>query len=461
MNAQLTNRTLLAFAFTLLIPASLLAQSGTSSMSMSLSRAGVASYGPNGLYRMPTPDMIRVEEYINYHRHELPLPNGDARVHLDLQRMKLESGKTVLQVGLTTPRAMDPELVAPLNLVLVIDRSGSMSGDRIANVKQALRSFVERLRKQDKIAIVGFSSSAQVHLEATEKTKTRKIFQAIDSIQAGGSTNLHAGLMLGYQQAEANYDSERTNRVILLTDGRANAGEVDLDVIARKSKGFNQKGIDLSTVGLGHDLNHELLRRLADAGRGLIHFVDDAKDIQKTFVSEIDSLLAPAARKVKLTLNLGTATDSVKFYGYAPKRKGPSWTLKIDDLNHGATQVVMAKIPERELGPIVATLNYKDAITGENVERQVTSRKDTSLDNRHEISRNYSIALVADSIKRAAKLSNDDEAAKAEKRLSQGIRAAKKWPPTENDENVTRMLKIAKEYRQLLRDSLANSRECD
>ena len=249
---------------------------------------------------------------MNYHRHELPLPNGEQRVHLDAQQLKLESGKSVIQFGLTTPRAISPELIAPLNLVLVIDQSGSMSGQRIEHVKRALHSLVQRLRDHDKVSIVGFSNGANVHLEAGQKTNAKVIYAAIDKIQANGSTNLHAGLMLGYRQAEANFDPERTNRVILLTDGRTNTGQVHLDTIASQSKEYNQKGIDLSTIGLGNDLNHDLLRRLAKAGRGLIHFVGDEADIEKTFVAEFDSLLAPAARQVKLSIDFGSAANSVK-----------------------------------------------------------------------------------------------------------------------------------------------------
>ena len=209
---------------TLAAPQLLLGQAGTSSMSVGVSRAGIARSGPRGQYRMPSPDMIRVEEYINYHRHELPLPKEDSRVRLDLQQLKLDNGKTVYQIGITTPRALDAETMPPLNIVLVVDRSGSMSGDRIANVKKAIHSMIEQFRETDKVTIVGFSNDARVHLEAARKTKLDKIQNALDSIRAGGGTNLYAGLMLGYQQALKHFDPERTNRVIFLTDGNANIG---------------------------------------------------------------------------------------------------------------------------------------------------------------------------------------------------------------------------------------------
>ena len=100
-----TARLTLSFLLlTLILPQCLFAQAGTSSMTVGISRAGIARHGPGGRYRMPIPEMIRIEEYINYHRHQLPLPEDGKRVRMDIQQMPLENGKTVVQVGITTPR---------------------------------------------------------------------------------------------------------------------------------------------------------------------------------------------------------------------------------------------------------------------------------------------------------------------------------------------------------------------
>lgn len=422
---------------------------------MGASRSGLGSHTADGRYLMPSPDLIRVEEFINYHRHELPLPDGEQRVRLNVRQRDLDSGKSVLQFGLTTPRALNPERVAPLNLVLVIDRSGSMSGDRIAHVKKALHVFIERLRKFDKVCIVSFSNSAGVVLEATEKTKIHKIRAAIDSIVTGGSTNLHEGLMLGYRQAAASYDRERTNRVILLSDGIANSGVVDLAQIARESKEFNEDGIDLSTIGLGHNLNHQLLRELADSGRGLIHFVGDSKDIEKTFVNEADSLLAPAARDVRLTIDFGNHADAVGIFGYRPKRKGKRFVFNLDNLNHGATQVVMAQLStnlqEKEVS---AVLSYTDALTREKVEiRESLGDHQPAPEERRSVAKNFAIALVADSIKRAAVESHGGDCNGAAKELKKGMKAARKMFNQPKDEDLNRVLGIAKDYRRQIQAS--------
>src|SRR5205085_8479956 len=117
----------------------------------------------------------------------------------------------------------------------------------------------------------------------------------IREIRPGSSTNIHAGLMLGYREALKNFSKDATNRVILLTDGIANQGVTDPDKIAQDSLGFNDRGVDLSTIGVGLDLNKDLLRELAKSGRGLFHFVADAEDINKVFVKELQSLVSPVA----------------------------------------------------------------------------------------------------------------------------------------------------------------------
>ena len=119
-------------------------QAGVSSMSYDAASAGIyLNY-----------EAVKVEEFINYHRHQLPLPHKGERVHLDLQSGQLPNGRIGLQVGLTTRRAIDREHRKPLNLVMVIDRSGSMSGERIAKVTQSLQMLIEQLSPKDFVSVV-------------------------------------------------------------------------------------------------------------------------------------------------------------------------------------------------------------------------------------------------------------------------------------------------------------------
>ena len=359
------------------------------------------------------------------------------------------------QFGIATPREVDQEKIPPLNLVLVIDRSGSMSGERIAYVKKAILAFVERLRAEDRVAIVGFSDKASVLLEATCNTQQPKIINVVENLTVQSSTNLHAGLMLGYQQAVASFDAERTNRVILLTDGIANRGITDSAQIAKDSKAFNDRDISLSTIGLGHNLNHELLRELADAGRGLIHFVGNDAEIEKTFVAEVDSLLAPAATNVKLRIDLGTSLGSAQVFGCEPERKNSKLVFKLDDLNCGATQVVLIRVPDScPTDAISASLVYRDAISKDK-RRQSASLDPVVFEHvDFEVAKNYTIAVLASGLKEAAQANLETGNAPALTRLSSSIRQAKKFEAVLQDKDVQRVLDIVKTHRQNLRRAI-------
>ena len=356
-------RTLTIALLCLLIPSTtLFGQAGVSSASSSALRSGM----------MLSSDQIRVEELVNFHRHEIPLPAWDQRIGLDVRSGKIDGGKQVFQIGLATHRDIVEEFRIPLNLVLVIDRSGSMSGDRIEKVKESLIALSKKLGPKDLVSIVTYSSNASVCLEGTRAAELETIERAINGIRVGGSTNLNAGLMLGYETASQSFDAKRSNRVILLTDGKANTGETSEDKIARESKRYNDKGIGLSTIGLGRNFNQSLLRELADAGRGAIHFVADASDIRKVFVDEFDSLLSPAASDVSLTIRALDGSKLPKIYGYEPKKEGNEYRIVVENMSYGATQVVVGKSHSKEKLNLEIELAYIDFYTSNKVTQKAT-----------------------------------------------------------------------------------------
>ncbi len=413
-------------------------------MAVGAARAGV----------FPPARDIRIEEFINYHHHQLPLPDDGRMVRLDMRWDHLGGDKAVLQVGVATASARDEERMPPLNLVLVIDRSGSMSGDRIAHVKEAVRELVDRLRPTDQIAIVSFNQTAQVDLSACQKADRQRIRQAIDRLEAGGSTNLHDGLMLGYAEAEKHLDRERSNRVILLSDGITNTGVVDSAQIAQESRRYNERGIDLSTIGLGNDFNRQLLRDLADAGRGLIHFVGDNEDIQKIFVQEVDSLLAPAAKKVRLRLDFGHPERLLEIYGYQPRSDGAIVEVDLDDLNCGATEVVLARVKTSGLNPTVdARLEFDDPVTGRSQCLTDSATWRPSRDGAKpliladpDIRKNYVIARLAKSIRQGAESASEGKLDRAIKKLNSNIEFARQYFRDSQDADVDRMVQIVRSY---------------
>ena len=437
------------------------AQLGTSSMSYNATAASASNvYDRRSGVRLPLPQTIRIEEFVNYHEHDIPRPDGEQDIRLSVRHVKINDEETLVQIGISTPQQYDTETMPPLNLVLVIDQSGSMvSENRIGKVKNAIDALIDRFRKNDRIAIVGFSNKASVILDSCRKSNRQQIRDAIDSLCAEGSTNLHDGLQTGYKIATEHLDPDRTNRVLFLTDGNANVGITEPDAIAEMSRKYNRKGISLSTIGVGGDFNQELLTTLADAGRGLAHFVGDQDDIEKIFVNDFESLLAPIAHDVRLKLDFRVPAEEVKIFGYSQADSNEcdcdegrhdvdddDIVLQLKNLNYGVTQVVMATIPTtRNLDRIKATLLAEHATKDRELKFQARSEKATCAKSKS-IKRDYAIAVLASGIKRAAKRAEDDDVSGARRALTSAIRKAERQLDERKDENVSRVKKIAERY---------------
>lgn len=420
------------------------AQGGVSSMSVGMMRAGI----------LPSPAEIRIEEFINYHRHVIPVPT-DGALKLDVKQLRYRDRRYV-QLGLAAPHKTDLEHAPPLNLVIVVDCSGSMrEGNRMDRVRRGLSMLVERLRTQDLVSIVKFSESAEVCLSACGKSNQTKLQKAIDSLEPTNSTNLHAGLMLGYATALEHFDSSRSNRVILLTDGIANVGQTDAEQIAEESAHYNKKGIDLSTIGVGFDFNQNLLRKLAQAGRGAVHFVDDQQDLSKCFVDEFDSLLLPAARNIKLKIE-GCGDDQPNVFGFQPIRKDDGLELKLENMSSGATQVAIFEFDSVDDNPLEIEVQFKNAFSGKTKtlkkkvcwDEELADEDDfDSCESEGDFRKNLAIAFVARGIKKASKECELENETASREILKKALRQAQElFPRYEQDADYCRVAKIAKRF---------------
>ena len=230
----------------------------SASYAATLAAQGYASEQELKLGILPA-DELRVEEYLNYYDQTFPAPPEGMPIGLNalLGSTSLPSagGEAWLQIGLQAAD-LQPAEKLPTNLVLVLDKSGSMSEkDKMSYLKQSLDVLVSELDPEDTIAIVVYDTEASVLLPAQPVGDRAAVRQAIASLQPGSRTNLHGGLMLGYQEAMKNYSAEVNNRVILFTDGIANVGETDPETIARELKGL-QPGRHLPLhhwLGLGDE----------------------------------------------------------------------------------------------------------------------------------------------------------------------------------------------------------------
>jgi hypothetical protein len=335
---RLPSRPFALAALAALLAAPLGAQEGGSQFGLARSRE-LAELGV-----LPSSRDVVVRDLLNYHRHRLPLPTAGRDVALELRfdRPAAQVGDDVwLQVGYTTAPLGDRSLAPACAVALVVDCSGSMAGaDKMTAVKAGLRAFVDRLRADDEVTLVTFSTQAQLAAPPQRRGDGRWLHDAIERLAPEANTNLHAGLMLGLRELSRR-DGPAARRVLLLTDGIANTGVTAPDEIAAAARPLAAEGIDISTIGVGQDLDVPLLQRLAGDARGLFHFVADPQDVAKVFVQEADSLVAPVARQVALSVELPRGLSLVQVPHDGVTVHGNRLEVRLADLNAGFTGVLL------------------------------------------------------------------------------------------------------------------------
>ncbi len=256
--------------------------------------------------------------------HHTPLPEPDCGERVCLQAMlgvmaNLVNGNncTMMQIGLNSPITASDEHRPPLNLVVVVDVSGSMGeAGKLEFVRSGLGQMVNELDDDDQVAIVTYENDAAVLREMGPVRRARNdLHGIIGRLQPGGGTNIYAGLEAGYREGLAAYESGRQNRLILLSDGIATQGITDRGQILELSRRYNSEGIGLTTVGLGSDFDYALMRDLATQGDGNFYFVENAAAVEEVFTEELSYFTVPVAFDVEIELHEGTDYRFVRAYG--------------------------------------------------------------------------------------------------------------------------------------------------
>ena len=254
--------------------------------------------------RLPPSDAVRLEEMINYFGYEYPVPDNSEQpfsVSSELARAPWSDQHHLLQVGL---KGFEPAAAQrpASNLVFLVDVSGSMrSPDKLGLLKKSLGLLVNKMRDDDRISLVAYAGAAGTVLEPTSGADKAKIMNAINALEAGGSTHGSAGIEMAYALAAQHKIEGGINRVIIASDGDMNVGTVNLealkDLIERKRK----SGVALTTLGFGSgNYNYALMEQLADVGDGNAAYIDSLKEAQKVLVNEMQSTLLTIASDVKI-----------------------------------------------------------------------------------------------------------------------------------------------------------------
>ncbi|WP_339101952.1 VWA domain-containing protein [Pseudomonas sp. G166] len=281
---------------------------------------------------LPPEGAVRLEEMVNYfpYHYALPTDGSPFGVTTEVAPTPWNPHTRLLRVGIKASDRAVADL-APANLVFLVDVSGSMDRrEGLPLVKSTLKLLVDQLRDQDRVSLVVYAGESRVVLKPTSGRDKVKIRNAIDQLDAGGSTAGASGIELAYQMARESFIDKGINRILLATDGDFNVGVSDFDSLKQMAVDQRKSGVSLTTLGFGVDnYNEHLMEQLADAGDGNYAYIDNLLEARKVLVDQLSSTLAVVARDVKLQVEFNPAQVSeYRLLGYENR------ALKREDFNN-------------------------------------------------------------------------------------------------------------------------------
>ena len=281
--------------------------------------------------QLPPKDAVRIEEMINYFSYDYPQPkeNEPFSVTTEVAACPWNKDHQLVLIGLQG-RNVETANLPPSNLVFLLDVSGSMQDtDKLPLIKSAFRLLVDQLRPQDRVSIVVYAGSSGLVLDSTPGDQKQVILQAIDSLNAGGTTAGGEGIKLAYEIAKKNLMKDGNNRVILATDGDFNVGVSSDGDLIRMIEEKRNDGIFLTILGFGMgNYKDAKMEQLADKGNGTIAYIDNLLEAKKVFVSGLSGTLLTIAKDVKIQVEFNpTKIKAYRLIGYENRM------LKKEDFN--------------------------------------------------------------------------------------------------------------------------------
>lgn len=256
---------------------------------------------------------------------------------------------------------------APLNISLVVDRSGSMQGDKIAYAKKAAQFVCQNLNADDCVSVVQYDDVVDVVSASQPAQDQPGLLKKIETIAARNTTNLSGGMMEGFRQVSTTKAQGFVNRVLLLSDGLANVGVTDANALRQMAQEqFRQTGIGVSTFGVGIDFDELLMTSLAEYGGGNYYFIENPDMIPRIFQKELQGLLTIVAQNVRLEVSLPEGFQCEKVFGFPADIHAQSVRIPFNDLFSKDKKAVLIKCkalraPENDFS-FQVNLSYSNAI---------------------------------------------------------------------------------------------------
>jgi len=317
------------------------------------------------------PFRVRIHEFLNYYDLSYENPTDrPAQAGLQMRRTNAETGEFVL-LAYAQGRRLAPRDREAMNVVFSLDTSGSMSGPPIARLRDTARAVAGQLREGDIVSMVTWNTSQNVLLEGHTVSGPADpvLVDLIDGLDADGGTDLNAGLVTAYALAQASFSKDRINRVVLISDGGANAGVTDLELIAANAQDSDDEGIYLVGVGVGDPYNYRdgLMDAVTDAGKGAYIFIDTEEEAQRMFGERFIQNMDVIARNVRMELTLPWYFAITEFHGEeystVAEEVEPQHLSPNDAMSYH--QIIGACDPQRILATdrVKAKITYEDPVS--------------------------------------------------------------------------------------------------
>ena len=270
--------------------------------------------------QQPPRDAVRIEEMINYFSYDYPAPEGrdPFAIYTEVSSAPWNPAHRLVHIGLQGKK-VPTEHLPPSNLVFLIDVSGSMSSaNKLPLLKASFKLLVKQLRAQDRVAMVVYAGAAGLVLPSTSGACKEQLMEALDNLQAGGSTAGGEGIQLAYKVAKENFIADGNNRVIIATDGDFNVGESSNAAMERLVEAKRNEGVFLTVLGYGMgNYKDSKMEILADKGNGNYAYIDNILEAQKVLVNEFGGTLFTIAKDVKLQVEFNPAkVQAYRLIGY-------------------------------------------------------------------------------------------------------------------------------------------------
>ncbi len=300
------------------------------------------------------------------------------RVYADVDKplvLDNRTGRVVVKVGLEGLRIPVMSERVPLNVAIVLDKSGSMGSDRkMENARRGAIEIVERLGEDDIISLIVYDNHPRILIPAQRVKDKDALIEMISSIYAGGSTALYGGVALGAVQVRRNLSWKYTNRIVLLSDGLANVGPQSTEELADLGRSLGSEGMTVTTIGVGLDYNEDLMTALAARSGGNSYFASSGHELPKIFAEEIGEAMTVVARDIRIRLHCPDGMKPIGVVGREGKIEGQTMSVSVGELygENAKFALFEVEVPANEAGKRLeiaqVAVEYSDPYSNEKSE---------------------------------------------------------------------------------------------